>query len=61
MIFSKDPSQMTDQEKTIWKVEIFKQSEDVDEELEKKLQVIHEERERIKNTVSTNKDSIAMY
>jgi hypothetical protein len=52
---------MTDQEKSIWKVEIFKQSEDLDEEIDKRLHMIDEERERINNTVKNNKDAIAMY
>ena len=50
---------MSEQEKTIWKVEIIKQSEDVDDEIDQRLNQITEERARIKETVNSNRGFIS--
>ncbi len=60
-LFAKDPKAMSENEKIIWKVEIMKQSEDVDEEIDKRLAQIEEERERIKQTLDNNKNTITLY
>lgn len=60
-IFAMDPKLMSDNEKTIWKVEVMKQSEDMTEEIDKRLEQIDEERERIKQAVDNNKSAINMY
>jgi len=36
-ILSKDPSQMTEHEKIIWKVEIMKHSEDMDDMIDQRI------------------------
>ena len=40
VILTKDPKDMTEQEKIIWKVEILKQSEDMDDLIDQKIREI---------------------
>ncbi len=58
---SKDPSQMTDKEKVIYKVEVFKQMEDVDEVLTARIRMIEEERGKIQNAITQNTNTITVY
>lgn len=60
-ICNKSPSKMNDNEKVIWKVEVFKQSEDVDEILDQRIKMIQEERDNIKNAISNNNNVINTY
>lgn len=60
-ILKKDPKDMTEQEKIIWKVEIFKQSEDMDDLIDEKIRMIQEERAKITEMVAGNQDMIKVY
>ena len=52
---------MTDREKVIWKVEILKQSEDMDDLIDAKIKQIQDERLKIAEVVEGNKGLIAVY
>ena len=57
----KDPKDMTENEKIIWKVEIFKQSEDMDDMIDEKIRQIQQERSKLTNMADGNDDMIKVY
>ena len=52
---------MTEQEKVIWKVEILKQSEDMDDFIDEKIRQIQEERFKNNQVITSTKETIAFY
>lgn len=52
---------MNEREKIIWKVEVFKQSEDMDDLIDAKIKQIQDERMKIAEVVDSNKGLIAVY
>eukprot|EP00347_Sterkiella_histriomuscorum_P004451 403360409 len=55
------PSKMTDKEKTIWKVEILKHSEDMDDLIDEKIKQIKAERQKITDCMEESKNLIDSY
>ncbi|CDW71224.1 UNKNOWN [Stylonychia lemnae] len=60
-ILSMDPSEMTEKEKIIWKVEILKNSEDMDDLIDQKIRMIQEERFKINECMTGATDTISTY
>ena len=52
---------MTEQEKVIWKVEILKHSEDMDDLIDQKIREIQDERDKINECVKDSKQMINSY
>ena len=61
LILGKDPSEMTEHEKIVWKVEIFKQCEDTDDYVYKKLETAEQKKNELKNLIRDTKNVIQTY
>lgn len=53
-ILTMNPKDMTPFEKNVWKMEIFNEAEDMGVLLDKKIRLIQDEREKIKDTFDAN-------
>lgn len=60
-ILAKDPKDMTEMEKVIWKVEIQKLCEDTDEKMADRKLKMKIEREGIKNFIQDSRQVISTY
>ena len=52
---------MTENEKVVWKVEVFKQCEDIDDELDARMKMISDEREKTRIAIKDNTNIITTY
>ena len=60
-ILNKKPNEMSENEKVLWKVEIFKQCEDTEDYLNEKIRDIEEQKIELKNLINDTKHLIIDY
>lgn len=60
-ILSKKPNEMSENEKVIWKVEVFKECEDTEDYLNEKIRDIEEQKVALKNLITDAKNLIVDY
>ena len=60
-IAAKNPEEMTEQEKVLWKVEIFKQCEDTEDYLNEKIQNVEEKRLELRHLIEDAQHMVHEY
>lgn len=60
-ILLKDPQEMTENEKVLWKVEVFRQCEDTEDYLKQKMQDIKVQRIELKNVIEESKSMVQQF
>jgi hypothetical protein len=52
---------MTEEEKSLWKIRVFRECEIVDHEIEEKLEIIEEERKKVQETIKSSNHIISTF
>lgn len=52
----KDPKEMTEEEKVLWKVKVFRECEATEDIIKGAINMIHEQRDELKSTIQCTND-----